>query len=114
MPDDLPEPDQAAAQQAHEAAARLEDEAASGLDRAAAHCRVAAERFRAAEVPRGTAHAWAALGHLREVEHRWRSRPGPTASRRASSGGASVPAVGLPEGLATILERLGIASRLSD
>jgi hypothetical protein len=53
MPDGLPEPDQAAAQQGHEAAARLYDEAAAELDRAAAHCRVAAERFRAAEVPRG-------------------------------------------------------------
>jgi hypothetical protein len=64
MPDGLPEPDQAAAQQGHEAAARLYDEAAAELDRAAAHCPVAAE------VPRGTAHAWAALGHLREAEHR--------------------------------------------
>ena len=67
MTGDLPKPDQAAAQQAYEAAARLYDEAATEPDRAAAHCRVAAGHFRGAEVPRGTAHAWAALGQLARV-----------------------------------------------
>jgi hypothetical protein len=39
------------------------DEAASELELAARHCRVAAGRFRSGEVPRGAAHAWAARGH---------------------------------------------------
>jgi hypothetical protein len=47
-----------------ERAARTYDEAAAQLERALGHCRVAAERFRAGEVPSGTAHAWAAHGHL--------------------------------------------------
>jgi hypothetical protein len=50
-----------------EAAARLYEDAAAELDRAAAHCRVSAEHFRNAEVPRGAAHAWAAFGHVREA-----------------------------------------------
>ena len=69
MTGDMPEPDQGAANSVLDCA-RLYDEAAAELDRAAAHCRVAAERFRGAEVPRGAAHAWAALGHLREAELR--------------------------------------------
>ena len=52
----------------HEAAARLFEEAAAELDRASAHCRRAAEHFRDDQVPRAAAHAWAALGHLREAE----------------------------------------------
>ena len=47
-----------------EEAARLYDEAAAELDRGAAHCRRAAEHFRDGNVPSGTAHAWAARGHL--------------------------------------------------
>lgn len=47
-----------------EATARLYDEAAAELEQALAHCRVAAEHFRNQEIPRGTAHAWAARGHL--------------------------------------------------
>jgi hypothetical protein len=70
MTGEVPEPDQGAAQQAYEAAARLYDQAAAELDQSAAHCRVAATHFRGAEVPRGAAHAWAALGHLREAELR--------------------------------------------
>jgi hypothetical protein len=42
MTGDLAGPDQRAAQQAYEAAARLYEQAAPELDRAAAHCRVAA------------------------------------------------------------------------
>ena len=44
-----------------EVAAALYDAAAAELDQAAAHCRTAA---REQEVPRGAAHAWAALGHV--------------------------------------------------
>jgi hypothetical protein len=47
-----------------EEAARLYEEAAAELERGAAHCRRAAEHFRNGDVPRGTAHAWAARGHL--------------------------------------------------
>jgi hypothetical protein len=47
-----------------EEAARLYDDAAEELDTAAGHCRVAAQHFRDGVVPRGTAHAWAARGHL--------------------------------------------------
>jgi hypothetical protein len=50
-----------------DAAARLYEEAAAELDRAAGHCRISAEHFRNAEVPRGAAHAWAAFGHVREA-----------------------------------------------
>jgi hypothetical protein len=53
-----------------EAAASLYESAADELETAVAHCRRAAEHFRAREVPRGTAHAWAALGHLRVAEER--------------------------------------------
>jgi hypothetical protein len=51
-------------------AGELFDEAARELDRAARHCAVAAGRFREGNVPSGTAHAWAALGHVREAEAR--------------------------------------------
>ncbi len=47
-----------------EEAARLYDTAAAELERGAAHCRRAAEHFRDGKVPSGTAHAWAARGHL--------------------------------------------------
>ena len=70
MTGEVPDPDPGAVQQAYAAAAQLYEEAAAELERAAAHCHVASERFRGAEVPRGTAHAWAALGHLREAELR--------------------------------------------
>jgi hypothetical protein len=53
-----------------EATARLYDEAAAELERAARHCTTAAEHFRSREVPRGAAHAWAAFGHIREAEER--------------------------------------------
>jgi hypothetical protein len=84
MTGDLSEPAHGAAQQASEAAARLYEQAAAELDQAAAHCRVAATHFRGAEVPRGAAHAWAALGHLREAELRLEEQARTTASRRAS------------------------------
>ena len=48
-------------------AARLYEDAAHELDRAAGHCRVSADHFRSGEVPRGAAHAWAAFGHVREA-----------------------------------------------
>jgi hypothetical protein len=47
-----------------EQAARTYEEAAAELERAIGHCRVAAEHFRDGVVPNGTAHAWAARGHL--------------------------------------------------
>jgi len=53
-----------------EATAKLYDEAAKELDLAARHCEVAAQRFRNSDVPRGTAHAWAARGHVLEAEAR--------------------------------------------
>ena len=52
----------------------LYDEAATELDLAAQHCRTAAEHFRNDEVPRGAAHAWAAYGHLVEVQERMRAQ----------------------------------------
>jgi hypothetical protein len=45
------------------AAERL-DEIAAELERAAAHCRVAATQYRARVIPRAAAHAWAAFGHV--------------------------------------------------
>jgi hypothetical protein len=53
-----------------EEAARLYEQAAAELERAVGHCRRAAEHFRNREVPRATAHSWAALGHVREAEDR--------------------------------------------
>jgi hypothetical protein len=51
-----------------EEAARLHDAAAEELEQAAKHCRTAARHFRDEEVPRGAAHAWAAVGHIRAAE----------------------------------------------
>jgi len=51
-----------------DATARLYEEAAVELEQALEHCRVAAEHFRGGVVPRGTAHAWAARGHLLKAE----------------------------------------------
>jgi hypothetical protein len=47
-----------------ERAALQFEEAATELERAIAHCHVAAQRFRAREQASGCAHAWAAQGHL--------------------------------------------------
>jgi hypothetical protein len=51
-----------------EEAAKLYDAAAAELEQAVAHCRTAARHFREKAVPRGAAHAWAALGHIRTAE----------------------------------------------
>ena len=51
-----------------EAAASLVDAAADEFDLAGAHARMAAERFRAGDVPRATSHAWASLGYVRTGE----------------------------------------------
>ena len=51
-----------------DATARLYDEVVEELEQALAHCRVAAQHFRDELVPRGTAHAWAARGHLLRAE----------------------------------------------
>jgi hypothetical protein len=42
--------------------------AAVKLDRAAAHCRIAALHYENHEIPRGCAHAFAALGDIRQAE----------------------------------------------
>ena len=47
-----------------ERAAVQYEEAATELERAIAHCHVAAQRFRAREQASGCAHAWAAEGHI--------------------------------------------------
>jgi len=52
------------------AAALLFEAAADELHLASGHARRAAEHFRAGEIPRGAAHAWASLGHLRTGEER--------------------------------------------
>jgi hypothetical protein len=51
-----------------ERAAQMYEAAAAELDRAAGHCRVAAEHYRNVEQPRGGIHAWAARGHLLNAE----------------------------------------------
>ena len=51
-------------------AAELYDKVAAELDQAAAHARTTAQHFRAGEVPRASAHAWALQGHLREAQER--------------------------------------------
>lgn len=53
---------------AHEKTARSYEQAARELEQAVEHCRVAAQHFRDGVVPRGTAHAWAARGHLLNAE----------------------------------------------
>jgi hypothetical protein len=47
-----------------EEAAKLYDAAAAELEQAVAHCRTAAQHFREGVVPRASAHAWAAFGHV--------------------------------------------------
>jgi hypothetical protein len=53
-----------------EAAAQLYDEGGEEFDRAAAHSRTVAGHFRAGEIPRGAAHAWAVRGHVVEAHAR--------------------------------------------
>jgi hypothetical protein len=57
-----------------ESAARLFEDAAGELEQAARHCRTAAAHMRGREVPRGAAHAWAALGHLEVAGQRLRDQ----------------------------------------
>jgi uncharacterized protein HemY len=64
-----------------EATARLYHAAAVELDEATQHWRSAAEHFRSGEVPRGSAHAWAALGHVLEAEESLRRQAGEHAAR---------------------------------
>jgi hypothetical protein len=64
--DDVPEEIRARLEEA----AKLYEQAADELERAAGHSRRAAEHFRGGDVPRATAHSWAALGHVREAEDR--------------------------------------------
>lgn len=44
------------------------DLAAVELEKAAAHCRIAATRYRADDVPSGCAHAFASIGHKSKAE----------------------------------------------
>jgi hypothetical protein len=53
-----------------DAAARLYEEIAAELERAAAHASVAAQHLRDENVPRASAHAWAVRGHLLEAHSR--------------------------------------------
>jgi hypothetical protein len=64
-----------------EAAARLYDDAAEQLELAAKHCRTAAGHFKNAEVPRASAHAWAAFGHVTEAEESLRRQAREHAAR---------------------------------
>jgi len=57
-----------------ESAARLFEDAAGELEQAVRHCRTAAAHMRGREVPRGAAHAWAALGHLEVAGERLRDQ----------------------------------------
>ena len=50
--------------EAREAQAKIFDAIAAESDRLATHARVAAGHFRAGEIPRGAAHAFALEGHL--------------------------------------------------
>lgn len=43
---------------------------ADQLERAVRHCHTTVGHFRSKEMPRGTAHAWAAYGHILEVADR--------------------------------------------
>ena len=52
----------------------LFDNAAEELEQAARHCRTAATHLRGGEVPRGAAHAWAALGHLEVAKEHLRDQ----------------------------------------
>jgi hypothetical protein len=54
--------------EALDATANLHVQAARELDLAARHCEPPAHHFRAGEIPRGTAHAWTARGHLLEAQ----------------------------------------------
>ena len=67
MSSDEPNPDL-------ETAARWCDEAAAELDRAAGHCRVAADHFRNRLIPRAAAHLWAAFGHVEIAGERLRDQ----------------------------------------
>jgi hypothetical protein len=51
-----------------ERSAALCEAAAEELEQAAKHCRTAGTHFRAREVPRAAAHAWAAPGHMRSAQ----------------------------------------------
>jgi hypothetical protein len=64
--------------------ASIFEEIAAELERAAEHALRAAEHYRNGDVPRGSAHAWAAQGHARNAqqkldeqarEHAGRSQP---------------------------------------
>jgi len=51
-----------------EAIAELFEQASIELEKAAAHCRIAATRYRAHDVPSGCAHAFASVGHISKAK----------------------------------------------
>ncbi len=51
-----------------EASAKQYDSIAQELVKAADHYRTAARHFRNQEIPRGSAHAYAGLGHINKAE----------------------------------------------
>ena len=44
------------------------EEAAIELEKAAAHCRISAKRYKAHDVPSGCAHAFASIGHMSKAD----------------------------------------------
>ena len=44
------------------------DKAAVELEKAAAHCRISAKRYRAHDIPSGCAHAFASIGHMSKAD----------------------------------------------
>ena len=69
-----------------EEAAQLCEAAVAELERAAGHAGVAAEHFRNREIPRATAHAWAAFGHVLEAQERLESQAKMHAQRARLAG----------------------------
>lgn len=53
---------------AREDIAKAFEESAAELEKAAAHCRIAATRYHAQDVPSGCAHAFASQGHISRAQ----------------------------------------------
>ncbi len=51
-----------------EKSAKQYEAIAEELLKAAAHCKTAARHFRSAEIPEGSAHAYAGWGHINKAE----------------------------------------------
>ncbi|HKG43497.1 MAG TPA: hypothetical protein VKB10_04570 [Gaiellaceae bacterium] len=72
-----------------ETAAQLFDRAAEELEQAAKHCRTAGGHLRARAVPRGAAHAWAAIGHVDAAQELLREQARMHAVSRTPEGSAA-------------------------